>query len=144
MPLSSSEGASRTFSSSVVRNSFHVRNKSSVESRYPLSTKKFTVDCHIGPRSRTRARGISLMSQRNSFRPLEIRVFSDCLEVTEGLALGAVARDVAAEAAPVVAGRALAVQFIAKFYSESALAATLWSSLAARPAVTLFGDVSRD
>src|SRR5690242_5697948 len=94
--------------------------------------KKVTVDCQTGPRSRIRARGTSLISQRNSFRPLEIRVLPEGLGATEGPGLGTAARDVAVEAAPVLAGRALAVQFIGGFYSESALAATLSSSFATR------------
>ena len=67
---------------------------------------------------------MSLINQRNSFRPLEMRVFPEWLGVTDGPGLGTAARDVAAEAAPVLAGRALAVQFIG-FYSESVVAATL-------------------
>src|SRR5690348_15934466 len=74
--------------------------------------KKVTVDCQTGPRSRIRARGTSLISQRNSFRPLEMRVLPEGLGATEGPGLGTPARDVPVEAAPVLAGRALAVQFI--------------------------------
>ncbi len=46
--------------------------------------KKFTVDCHTGPRSRTRPRGTSLISQRNSFRPFEMRMFAEGTAVATG------------------------------------------------------------
>src|SRR5580658_1551 len=80
--------------------------------------KKLIVDCHTGPRSRTRARSMSLISQRNSFSPFDVRTLA--FEATDATGPG-FAR--AAATAEVVAERAFAVQFICANYSFRELAA---------------------
>jgi hypothetical protein len=77
LSLSSPTGVIRSRSSSAVMKSRHVRSRSSVETRYPFSPKKAIVACQTGPRSRTRARGVSLISHKNSLSPFEIRTFAD-------------------------------------------------------------------
>src|SRR5208282_451930 len=79
--------------------------------------KKLIVDCHTGPRSRTRARSMSLISQRNSFSPFDARTLA--FGATDATGPG-FAR--ATATADVVAARAFAVQFIGANYSSRAFA----------------------
>jgi len=77
-----------------------------------MSTKKLTVDCQTGPRSRTRPRGASLRIHRNSFRLFDIRMMAEALTEAAGPGFdGAVA-------AAAALGRGLGIQFMRNLFAH--------------------------